>query len=371
MPLLKISKMENLSSNGTTKSVSNKYTINQLDLELWDTFNNDVKTSIEQIPDINLVEGFNIPTALQCNSESNVEHQADGFIFEALKQFIKTLNRTKTNNVELNEVSIIGRDGSCLGNPDRILVTDGYKYSKMCIEFKTPWALNSDNIILSYKKECETYKNKKNKGKVTRAIEQIFFYMTINRHRYGCLTTFDKTWFFKKMESPGSPGKSKVFVSPVILCSSKTPYTLLSAWSFIIMEIEKDSNWMYSSPHSSQVTTPIIKRKNTLRKNKKNTSIYTEIDLDGLLHWENILCRGNYSAVATGTFNGTHNVIFKTIDISKKKDGKALLDNEVKIYKHLSSLQGSVIPNFLAYGNIGGLLQVIVLENVGKRLKTK
>ena len=60
------------------------------------------------------------------------------------------------------------------------------------------------------------------------------------------------------------------------------------------------------------------------------------------------------------------NVIFKTIDVSKRKDGESEFNNEVKIYEALESLQGICIPRLLGYGTLGGLLLVIVLENVGR-----
>ena len=69
---------------------------------------NEVKIYIEKYTDINLVEGFNISSALRCNSESNIKHGA--VIFETLRIFIKTIN--KTHNFNLNKVSIIGVDGS-------------------------------------------------------------------------------------------------------------------------------------------------------------------------------------------------------------------------------------------------------------------
>jgi hypothetical protein len=87
-------------------------------------------------------------------------------------------------------------------------------------------------LALAYGKESERFQNGelKEKGKVMRAIEQTYIYMTINRHRYGCLTTFNQTWFFRKEEDNSNPQQSKLFVSPAIECNSNQPYTLISSW---------------------------------------------------------------------------------------------------------------------------------------------
>ncbi len=52
-------------------------------------------------------------------------------------------------------------------------------------------------------------------------------------------------------------------------------------------------------------------------------------------------------------------------EFSKRSDG---LDKEVEVYERLEELQGICIPRLIAYGNLGGFLQVIVLENVGKSI---
>jgi hypothetical protein len=197
-----------------------------------------------------------------------------------------------------------------------------------------------------------------------RAVEQTYIYMTINRHRYGCLTTFNQTWFLKRVEDAANPDTSLLYISPAISCSSIEPYTLTSAWLFILLTIEKDSGWLYSSPRSSAVAIPFFRAgKESFKKDR-----YTSIVLDGLIHWNNIIARSQAGAVATGRFMDVENVVFKTIDISKKEGGLDQFNHELSIYRDLEDLQGNVIPRLIAYGNLGGLLQVIVLENVGKSI---
>ena len=129
----------------------------------------------------------------------------------------------------------------------------------MSIEMKAPWSFNIDeDIIEEYNKESGSVFGHNNapKGKVMCAIEQIYVYMSINRQRYGCLSTFDKTWFLMKMEDESNQDKSLLYVSPAISCSSRQPFTLVQAWLFILTVIEKDSGWLYSTPRSSEVAKP-------------------------------------------------------------------------------------------------------------------
>jgi serine/threonine protein kinase len=131
----------------------------------------------------------------------------------------------------------------------------------------------------------------------------------------------------------------------------------------MLLKIEKNSDWMYSSPFSSEVSSPSFSA-----KRKAVISRYQSIQLDGLIHWQNIIARSQAGAVATGMFMDIPNAVFKTIDISKRDDGLAQFNKEVSVYRKLEDLQGVCIPHLIAYGNLGGLLQVIILEFVGRSI---
>ncbi|KAI3630694.1 hypothetical protein MIR68_012129 [Amoeboaphelidium protococcarum] len=183
--------------------------------------------------------------------------------------------------------------------------------------------------------------------------------MTMNRHRYGVLSTFNETVFLRKVEDPEKEGCSLLEISPAVRCSQRRPFTLVSAWLFILAQIESHPNeWMYASPHSSNVVSPAITR-------RARSISYTSDELDKFCHWKNIIARGKTGAVAVGSYASHQGVIFKTVDLSKRPEAKALFDHEVRMYYELESLQGSVIPKFYAYGTWCGFLQMIVIENVG------
>ncbi|KAJ3364334.1 hypothetical protein HDU91_002628, partial [Kappamyces sp. JEL0680] len=199
--------------------------------------------------------------------------------------------------------------------------------------------------------------------KVVCAIEQIYLYMAVCGHRYGCLSTFDQTWFFKR-EDDTCPSQPRLVVSPAIRCGQTEPYTLMSAWLYMIMTIEKDDGWMCPSMYCSMATTPSI----SADAHSAGMERYKPVRLDGLVHLQKFIARGDRSRVAVGRFMDLDNVVFKTVDVSKSEFCKHRLDKETEAYEKLKHLQGSVIPRFVAYGTLGGILQVLVLENVGRRL---
>ncbi|KAI3629613.1 hypothetical protein MIR68_011048 [Amoeboaphelidium protococcarum] len=367
------------SGQQTTTSVSKKYPdITQLDLRVWADFDQGVVDFMAQVPDQEF--GRNIPLQMQSSvrDESQVQALCDSTLFTVLSVCCRSLSQH-------NDYAYFGSNcgfapvsgSSVLGDPDRIWLSDEDKtLSKLTVEFKTPWAIESlFDLIPRYnegyvdfetkKQKCTDAVDKVHKGKIIRAVEQIYVYMTLNRHRYGVLTTFNETVFFRKVEDPDQEERSVLECSPVIRCSQIQPYTLVGAWIYLLSLIERSANdWMQASPHSSTVVSPALIR-------KAHVISYKSVNLDAYCHWTNIIYRGRFGAVALGNFADQQGVIFKTVDLSKKPNALQKFNNEVEVYKALDSLQGTVIPKFIAYGTLCGMLQVIVLENVGSYMNTE
>ena len=370
------------SSKNTTTSVAAKYPMSPLMLLLWDDFSTNVQSFAAHVPNISLDDPFILNEGESCSGEAGVHALGDYTLFKAIRILMKTLSNHYEEEAFKNLfsffsscfiikegefVNIEGRGKKAIGDPDRLWTTAGYSLAKLIVEFKTPWSFGDvEDIVSAYQRESNEWKQNpsQQKGKIMRAVEQTYIYMTLNRHRYGCLTTFNRTWFFKRVEDPVNPDTSLLYISPAISCSSIEPYTLTTAWLFILLTIDKDSGWLYSSPRSSAVSIPSF----SAGKRSFKQDRYNSIALDGLFHWNNIIARSQAGAVATGQFMDVDNVVFKTIDVSKKEGGLDQFNHEVSIYRELEELQGDVIPRLIAYGNLGGLLQVIVLENVGKSI---
>ncbi|KAJ3337158.1 hypothetical protein HDU83_008909 [Entophlyctis luteolus] len=247
------------SSTTTTSYISTKYPMPPLVLAEWSTFATEAWNLTKEIPDAPLVRQF-VPVDQTCRAEADVRALADFSLFKAVNILYETV-RSQFDYLSPGSFSGVHGKGRVFGDPDRIWSTAEHSFSKITVEFKTPWALADikvRNLIESYNNEYQQLWKKliKEKGKVTRAVEQVYVYMTINRHRYASLSTLDQTWFFRKIEDETLPNQSRIEISPAVWSHSKNPLSITRAWMFILMTIERNADWLYASPHFSQVVPP-------------------------------------------------------------------------------------------------------------------
>jgi hypothetical protein len=337
------------SSGATTKSVCERYSaISELRLQEWPSFTEEVLQTTSQIRNVPLPKAF-IPYSdqRQCEDEAAVMLVSQVSVFASLEKVMFALS-TQEDYPLISPGKFLSPAGrtKVIGDPDRAWVPAGYTMSRLIVEMKSPWAVdNLDGLIKAYADEYKEYnatlkklpKQKAVKGKIIRVIEQAYVYMTLNKHRFGAITTFNETVFFKKEEDTENPGSSKLLVSPAIKCGQRNPYTLMAAWTFILLTVEGSADWLYSSPNSSAVPSPTL---STKLQHTSKEQIYISKDLNGLFKWENIIARSQAGAVAVGQYKDIKSVAFKTIDVSKRPGGLKQFKQEVEIYRALESLQG-------------------------------
>lgn len=91
-----------------------------------------------------------------------------------------------------------------IDDPDHVWVNYGDAMGKITVELKSPWAVVSlDDLRKAYSDEEYVEYNMDGKGdkgkhKIIRAVKQVYVYMTLNKHRFGAITTFNETVFFKR-----------------------------------------------------------------------------------------------------------------------------------------------------------------------------
>ncbi|KAJ3301738.1 hypothetical protein HDV03_000443, partial [Kappamyces sp. JEL0829] len=131
------------------------------------------------------------------------------------------------------------------------------------------------------------------------------------------------------------PLHPRLLITPAIPCDSNQPYSVVSAWLYMITTIEKSADWMCASPCRGLIVNPVI----SSQPYDARIDRYTPIKLDGLMYWKNIISHTRRGQVATGTFLTLVNVVFKTIDTSRFRDGHEQFNKEVEIYKKMEALQ--------------------------------
>jgi hypothetical protein len=201
----------------------------------------------------------------------------------------------------------------------------------------------------------------KNDSKVSRAICQLWGYLTVNHLRYGVLTTFNETYFIMRTEHPDEPRKSRMMISPCIHVDpdKNDNLTLFASWLYLIHLANADR--LYSSPY----TTPTLTRKMMLQN--KDRYAVSKISLSDLKFTHQTTLR-HRSALAADIGNDTR-VVVKLFEVEKSDEYLDQFNTEVAVYRRLESLQGSTIPRFLGCFRASGYFMGIALEPCGLQMR--
>jgi hypothetical protein len=112
------------------------------------------------------------------------------------------------------------------------------------VEIKRPILLQSRDLVADYMEQEQS-------GAATessRALKQTFGYMRLNGYRYGVLSTYEQTWFLKRV----AQGSKEILVSPTIVFNS-TGLTLLQCYLWFIREAHNDQQWTLDPPNDQDM----------------------------------------------------------------------------------------------------------------------
>ena len=236
------------------------------------------------------------------------------------------LNQLKFHNGEFTAYNAIP---GVVGRPDCIFVEDGVLRFVIENRIRSDLHVPDDvTLITMYNNGVE---------KVLNAVCHIFGYMLYNRCRFGVLTTYDQTWFLKRV-------CSTLYISPTITHDNRR-LTLYQCYAYIISRAN-----LY--PFSTTVGDDIL----------VDSSDRTKLDL-GNIYISGILGRGRTGTIFHGELHDKK-VAVKICDTFKAPDLESAMLNEVEIYNIMRNLQGDCIPKLIAYG-YDGFLFVLVTEVAG------
>ncbi|KAG0367480.1 hypothetical protein BC939DRAFT_504160 [Gamsiella multidivaricata] len=97
------------------------------------------------------------------------------------------------------------------------------------------------------------------------ALKQIFGYIRFNGFRYGVLSTYDQTWFIKRVREH----EDDILVSPTIHFDSTEP-TLLQCYLWLIRTAAKDDEWQPDRPDSPTVNSMLADEQAKVRAAKRD-----------------------------------------------------------------------------------------------------
>ncbi|KAJ3271053.1 hypothetical protein HK104_004753 [Borealophlyctis nickersoniae] len=288
------------------------------------------------------------PRAVLAINEIMVQSHADVHVLSILQELAPLVG------IQPGYFVPVDGNKSVVADPDRIWVsgTDPFSTCKSVLEFKTPWSFACKNMIAEYLK-----KRDKASAKVVKLIHQLYGYMSFNHQRFGVISTFDNTWFCRRVDSV--TGGVLEIAGPYTYMG-KNPYILEAYLAFLLLV---DEQWFYASPTSS----PAPQRKKQPIGIQPDRYLLQPLDINDL-HFIRGRDRSRVGVVVEGTIRG-RDAIFKCVDKTKHADYAAELERETKIYQHLEPLQGGRIPNLFGFVTLWGILDILVLEPAGIRIE--
>ncbi|KAJ3157561.1 hypothetical protein HDU86_003213 [Geranomyces michiganensis] len=243
-----------------------------------------------------------------------------------------------------------------VGHPDIVYRSGQSTKAKVVIEVKTDWAFPQRNPILADWPAARSQST----SKLTRAIQQLYGYMTFNHLRYGVLTTYNQTWFFRRVDVPVGGG---------LEVTDAVPHTNAEALvtAYVTVALLAESSWFYASPTTSPAP---VQRFPSARAPTPISDPYILRSVDtAAIRVEKGIDRSRVGVVVRGTCFGLP-VIMKIVDASKEQWAVDELDSEVAAYRDLQALSGTFLPQVIAYVEIWDMLRVMVLEDCGNNLRT-
>jgi hypothetical protein len=365
---------EHISTTGTT-APSSKPRNDELLLSLWTDFVTGAAAAADKLEDLELEDNPLFQFKRSTNSdfviscEEEMTHAFSKFIGEPLTIALDSYQPQNRYRVSPKNINVLLQPDLCLFN----LVGDDEKRLVAVIEAKTPWSFNipDGDLVSAFEREkklaakqsCDDpTSSSRNDTKVLRVVSQIWGYLSVNHLKYGVLTTFSHTYFFRRLDSSSS-AKSEMQVTPAIsLDRGLVP--IFTAWNYFVSLLKTD--FLYSSPFSS----PTLSRK--LVRPKANRYEHVSIDL-AQLFFEKPFAFGASANVTTGRVEffqeellnmPSKSYIFKVFDGSKDLEARSLFEREIFAYERLESLQGHVVPRFLCPLVASGFVFILVLEKI-------
>ncbi|KAG9405689.1 hypothetical protein AC1031_003600 [Aphanomyces cochlioides] len=244
----------------------------------------------------------------------------------------------------------------------------------LVVECMTPWTFEvGDDALLaeiynSHKQHHEMWADDlvdcppelKIPRKVYDAVRQLYGYTSINKRRYGILTTFTTTFLFKRDHG------GKLFISKGLAANRYDPMTVLEAITRLLLKKNPPADEDLSEAGSSSVRDPYAQEipkqsKSAMKKTKKKSkqppskkhkandtqAPSEEGDRDLVLitdlpNYHVIAGGGSASVVATELDDIP--VAIKAVDTCKKPELLDELQHECDTYAVLEALQGDCIP---------------------------
>ncbi|KAG0357033.1 hypothetical protein BG005_003994 [Podila minutissima] len=215
------------------------------------------------------------------------------------------------------------------GIPDLVCMREGSKTDEpesilFPIEIRRPIVLQSRNLVTDYNEQGQSGAARG----PARALKQTFGYMRLNGYRYGVLSTYEQTWFLKRV----ARGSNDILVSPTIDFDITEP-TLLQCYLWIKITTRSDSK------KTTRVVLPAFDSMELISYDERAQTYKAS--------WQGV------------------KVVVKKCDIWNQGPVVEELKHEARVYQVLQTLQGRYIPELRIAGVADGMEMMLVTNFVG------
>jgi hypothetical protein len=218
------------------------------------------------------------------------------------------------------------------------------------IETKTIWdlptPLNNETITQWWKEDVSAENSQSarpnSRPSIFHVIGQVYGYQSNHELKYGMLTNGEVVWFMCRPNLPNDP--TTLLISPPVSLVGESPTLFQSIMYFISLVM--DGHKSGTSPETSP-TGPLIPFSVSGRDIQ---NVPADLDLSQLNEKVGDGFCGNVFKYIMD--DGTE-IALKCCDINNNKEGYRMMNNEVRIYRKLESLQGTVVPTLRFSGFAG------------------
>ncbi|KAI3643328.1 hypothetical protein MP228_012883 [Amoeboaphelidium protococcarum] len=348
----------------------------EFDVSRWDDFNAWIQTliaNIKQQCDEKSIEYFYV---FACSLFHEVE--AENILQSKLSKIEEALMYLFESMGFLCNIDLASPSKDAL-DPDMVFSYKSQQSTqrdtRIVTKVKSFWLqafMDCDDLYSSLTRYKEGSDSPSDRG-VFLGFQQLYGYLYFNNLRYGVLTTYEKTWFVRRV-SRSLDEVPKVEISQTVYRFQTGPFTLLGALAGFYYHGIKGDDLFYASPFRSPSRTV-----SAMLESFEKTRGYDFPHLKlSELEFGSVFGGG---ASASVLFVGEHylpsKTVCKIVDGSKVRRGYYLnelpfnyLKEEANILEKLKDLQGNGITKVVGTFCMMGFIYGILMEYHGVKLKT-
>ncbi|KAA8916568.1 hypothetical protein TRICI_001294 [Trichomonascus ciferrii] len=315
------------------------------------------------------------------NCEQDVQCVFEKFVVDPVESMLRICDKQTRLNMK-GKLTFNGSDSNARLKPDitfelgtLLLVGEVVPHWRCQLDAELDELMESKNECW-FKKWCgNSNKNEKSKLRnALAALERVHTYMTMNKTRFGIITSYQHTRFLK-IET-GHDGCDSFLISRPIVPTETKNYTLIGA---LLVTCLETADYFRGSPpallpESEFTVMDGNKPLGQLQLNSSSPTWYVNNLGEVVGHYISGTYKPARKRCCVPFFKQnqapeTVEVMVNICDtVNNTQTNISNVEKEQKIYKRLKPLQGILIPKMYGYGTIRDIARVLIIESYAQKL---